>query len=268
VKRIFSKQKPKKSHARDHIIKPLLERLSRDRQFLHEILEIRVAALDKTTHAMPDTPLSSIALDMFPPDIKCLGLNYDEVTLLFIGAAMEKMKNDGSEKVYVHPFEILPPPETCDHWLGKAKIIANQGLLMNALKCCEKALVIDSKNAPAWSEKGDILFYLAEMVSPPATFSEKPSTSRALSMLSGSKARYEEVLQCYEHAISIDPKCLSAIYSKGACLIEIGRPTQDWSKVRQAIECFESVLRIDPSHENAKIALKMCRDEIRSKGNR
>lgn len=257
-------RKPKNSKIRDHLLNPLLERLSRDRQFLHEILEIRVAALDKATRAMPDIPLSTIALDLLPPDIGRLGLNYDEVIDLFTSAAMLKMMHDGSGKVYLHPFEILPSPETCDHWLAKGNIIAGEGLYMNALRCCEKALSIDSKRAEAWLEKGDILFHFAKASSPTATFSGKPSISHTLSRLSGDTGRYEEALQCYERAISLDSKCVSAIYSKGACLVEIGRPTRDFNKVRQAIECFEKVLKIDPSHENAKIALKMCKDAISS----
>jgi tetratricopeptide (TPR) repeat protein len=208
---------------------------------------------------MPGVPLDIVASDLLP-EIKRWGLNYHEVMAFFMSAAVLKMMEDGSGNVYVHPFELLPDPKTCDHWLEKGRIIAKEGLHSSALKCIEKALSIDSNRADVWVEKGDLIFDFAKALSPTVMFTEKPSVSQTLSRLSGDKERYAEALQCFERAISLDPKCVSALYSKGACLIEIGRPTQDFSKVRQAIECFERVLKIDPSHENAKIALKMCRN--------
>jgi tetratricopeptide (TPR) repeat protein len=77
-----------------------------------------------------------------------------------------------------------------------------------------------------------------------------------------SRGLLQNALWCVNKALEIDSRSPSALYCKGAVLIEIGRPTQDFSKVREAKKLFELVLQIDPNHKEAKIALEMCRTSL------
>jgi tetratricopeptide (TPR) repeat protein len=67
-----------------------------------------------------------------------------------------------------------------------------------------------------------------------------------------------EAVRCFEQIIEINPSNAKAWFGKGACLLEMGRPREDSTKVREAIACFKKSLSIDPNNQAVARALRMC----------
>ena len=83
-----------------------------------------------------------------------------------------------------------------------------------AMKCYDKALEIDPKNANVLCNKGASLNELG---------------------------KYDEAMKCYDKALEIDPKNANVLCNKGASLNELG-------KYDEAMKCFDAALEIDAKH--------------------
>ncbi len=92
-----------------------------------------------------------------------------------------------------------------------------QGDYEGAIHSYNKALEIDPKYVPAWTNKGAAL---------------------------GSLGRHEEAIDCSDKALEIDPKDALAWTSKGAALGSLGR-------YEEAIVCFSKSLEFDPKDARA-----------------
>lgn len=247
----------RKLNVREEVMHSIQNRLVNDRQFCNLILAIDDAAILEFIYR-PDTPFDAIFREMLPAELKGLRLTYDEIILLSMGAKLAKVITKETDKLKMHPIELLPSPEQYKHWLEKGKIILGNKLFFNSIRCFDKALEIDPKCTEAWFLKGYCLFQVGSITTEIHTGESPRSANIVWSQLENLRKTLIEALDCFEKAIEINPQYIDAQYYKGACLVEIGRPENDLSKVKEAISCFRKVLSIDPSHKNAKIAIEMC----------
>lgn len=236
---------------RDDLLDPFLKRLIANESFCDAILAIRIRVFDEAVRVRPAEPIDSVAMDYLPAEVKAISPTYEEVVAIFIAAAGAKMVQTKGKELRIHPFELLPPPDECEHWVKKAAVISELGYHANALKCLEQASALDDTRADVWVERGRAIRRLAEQTTP-------TGASPVIARLSGAVSRYEEAIRSYDSALARDPRNVDALYEKGACLIEAGRPSSDWSKVAEALICFRAVLRIDPSHKAAAAAIRQC----------
>jgi len=251
----------RKLNAREEIMRPIQNRLGNDMQFRNLILAIRDAAISESIYR-PDIPFDAIFQDMLPAELKRLGLTYDEILVLSMGVKLAKVITKETDKLEVHPIELLPSPERYEHWLEKGKIILGNKLFYNSIRCFDKAIEITPKCAEAWFLKGRCLFQLGSFTTKIHTAKCPRTANMVWSQLENLRNTLLKALDCFDKAIEINPQYVDAHYYKGACLIEIGRPENDLSKVKEARMCFKRVLSIEPSHKNAQIAIKMCEEVI------
>jgi len=243
---------------REAIMAPILARLSADGRFRNQILSILPVAISKTIYSQPETPLDVLLRELFPIEVKLFRLNYDETMMVCLAARVLNVRHQNTNQVAVHPIELLPPPGEPGHWVEKGKVLHDLGFYWNSIRCFEKAIQMDSGCAEAYYQKGSSLYQLGRVT----TVIERPGETRAASLvwnqLENLRSLFQEAIGCLGQAIGINRRYTEAIYLKGACLIELGRPESDYARVQQAIVCFRQVLAIDPAHENAREALKIC----------
>ena len=112
--------------------------------------------------------------------------------------------------------EVITPPLLREleawEWSDKGNSIARLGRDEEAIRCYDKALEIDPRNAVFWTNKGGSLAILG---------------------------RDEEAIRCYDKALEIDPRLAAAWDSKGSSLAILGRD-------EEAIRCYDKALEIDP----------------------
>jgi tetratricopeptide (TPR) repeat protein len=87
-----------------------------------------------------------------------------------------------------------------------------QGKLEEALQSFSKSLIIDSKNAITWHNKGLTLLRLG---------------------------RLQEAVQCFDTAIEFKDDYAKAWYNKGRALSMIG-------EINKSQECFDKARKLDP----------------------
>jgi glyoxylase-like metal-dependent hydrolase (beta-lactamase superfamily II) len=63
--------------------------------------------------------------------------------------------------------------------------------------------------------------------------------------------RLEEALECYEEALRVNPRHMSAYLSKGLVLTELG-------SFEEALEIFREILKVKPDAEEASIGMGFC----------
>ena len=95
------------------------------------------------------------------------------------------------------------------------------GNLLEAIKCYDKALQIDPKNIFAYRGKGDAL----------------------------RRSRWpKEAIKCFDKAIEIDPKNAAVLNEKGTALLDL-------KEYEEAIECFDKAIEIEKRTEKRPIYL-------------
>lgn len=250
-----------KLDARKEMMASIQKRLTNDIQFRHLMLKIRNITISKSVYELPETSFDVIFQNLLPSDLKKLGLTYDEIKVICLRARIAQVMANEADKVEVHPIELLPSPERYEYWLEKGKIVMNHGLFFNSIRCFDKSIEINSKCTEAWFFKGYCLFKLGNV-----TVINAPRYLRSANLiwpqLENLKNTLLKSLDCFNKTIEINSQYVDAYYYKGACLIEIGRPQNDFHIVKDARECFKKALAIDPYHKNAQTALKMCNESI------
>jgi len=96
-------------------------------------------------------------------------------------------------------------------------VLANLGKYAEEVKCYDKAIKINPKDAEAWFNKGAALANLG---------------------------KYAEEVKCYDKAIKINPNYDKAWYNKGVTLRNLG-------KYAEAVKCYDNAIKIKPNYDKA-----------------
>jgi Tfp pilus assembly protein PilF len=96
---------------------------------------------------------------------------------------------DGASKMVEMALE--ENPESSDAWAARADIMYFKGENAEALRCCDRSLMIDPGNARAWNTRGNALYSLG---------------------------RYDEAERCYSTAIKAEPLMVRAWRNKKMAL--------------------------------------------------
>jgi tetratricopeptide (TPR) repeat protein/tRNA A-37 threonylcarbamoyl transferase component Bud32 len=103
-------------------------------------------------------------------------------------------------------------PRDAEVWNNKGDCLDSLGRREEAIRCCERALELNPRDATAWNNKGAIL---------------------------DSLGRTEEAIRCYDRALELDPRDAKAWINKGRSLGTLGRH-------EDAIRCLDRALELDP----------------------
>ena len=149
--------------------------------------------------------------------IKCLEKNpnnrYNDFTELKFN--LIKIFNNLNGEYY----EVVGEKElfTENDWSNKGIALNTLGKHQEAIKCYDKSLEINPRDAVAWSNKGTALNTLG---------------------------KYQDAIKCYDKSLEITPRDAGAWSNKGLALYNLGKP-------QEAIKCCDKALEIDPRHCNA-----------------
>jgi len=103
-------------------------------------------------------------------------------------------------------------PRDAKAWNNKGSSLASLGRYDEAIRCCDKALELEPRLAQAWSNKGLSLANLN---------------------------CYDEAIRCCDKALELDPRYAAAWTNKGGSLAKLGR-------YAEATRCFDKALEINP----------------------
>ncbi len=124
-----------------------------------------------------------------------------------------------------------------------------------AIKCFDKAIEIDPKNAAAWSEKGYALNELGNFLEAIKCFDKAieidPKNIFAYRGKGDALRRsrwHKEAIKCFDKAIEIDPKNAAVLNDKGTALLDL-------KEYEEAIECFDKAIEIEKRTEKRPIYL-------------
>jgi eukaryotic-like serine/threonine-protein kinase len=103
-------------------------------------------------------------------------------------------------------------PRDAFFWNNKGASLRSLGRYEESILCCDKALELDPRLAGAWNNKGNSLDDLG---------------------------RFEEAIRCYDKSLELDPRNASAWNNKGNSLHDLGRD-------EEAMRCYDKSLQLDP----------------------
>jgi len=149
-------------------------------------------------------------------------------------------------------FQPVKPEEFAAwEWMNKGVSLANLGRREEAIRCYDRALEIDPRDADAWYNKGVSLADLGRRDEAihcyDRTLEIDPRYAKAWYNKGNSLdnlGRREEAIRCYDRALEIDPRDAKAWYNKGVSLDNLGRR-------EEAIRCYDRALEIDPRDAKA-----------------
>src|SRR5918998_804142 len=114
-----------------------------------------------------------------------------------------------------------------------------------AIKCFDKAIEVDPKNAAAWSEKGYTLNELGNLLEAIKCFDKAlqidPKNVFAYRGKGDALRRsrwHKEAIKCFDKAIEVDPKNAAVLNDKGTALLEV-------KEYEEAIECFDKAIETE-----------------------
>jgi tetratricopeptide (TPR) repeat protein len=144
----------------------------------------------------------------------------------------------------------------------------------SALACYNNALRYNSKSVEAWIGKADCLEYLESQRDTDIFADIKDCYDKITSMNpqlfeaysskgylylreynSGRQSNKEtlvEAARIFDQALKINPNSIESWYGKGEALELQFSHTQNQNVIREAIECLDNALRIDPSYSEAR----------------
>jgi tetratricopeptide (TPR) repeat protein len=141
--------------------------------------------------------------------------------------------------------------QTAYSWNNKGAALHQLGQFEEALKCYDKMLEIDPRDATALCNKGNVLRDLGryeEAISCcDKALALDPQSKNAWLNKSGALdklGRHEEAIRCCDSALTIDPRFAEAWNNKGTILNRLDRRVE-------AIVCYDKALEIDPRNAGA-----------------
>ncbi len=167
--------------------------------------------------------------------------------------------------------QALNPPESeaLEAWEWNMRGVS-LGRDEEAIRCYNKALELDPRDAVTWHNKGIALKNLGQYEEAVRCCDEALALDPRDSVASyirgcslDSLGRYEETICCFDRALELDPRYAEAWYGKGCSLTSLGR-------YEEAICCYDRTLKIDPRHAAAwgdkgssLVRLGRCEDAVR-----
>lgn len=166
--------------------------------------------------------------------------------------AMQKLYQEGRYSDLTETFQAAEEP--CVHqWLADA--FHKQGDLMSALSHYEQAISVDPQNARLFVHQGICRFSLedysasrSDLISAHELGSSDKRIPYYLGACSYMEGDYDNCLAYLEDALRSDPAYYDALYLKGACQVELGKPTS-------AEGTFQKCMDINPDDYLLKINL-------------
>jgi tetratricopeptide (TPR) repeat protein len=113
-------------------------------------------------------------------------------------------------------------PENFKYWLALADALVKRNMYELAIRCFGKATSLDTRSRQAWYIKGNPL-----RINQPIRHYE------------------DQVLECYDKSIEIDPNFIDAWNNKGLALHNLA--LGNLKKYKEAIECYDKAIEIDPN---------------------
>jgi tetratricopeptide (TPR) repeat protein len=124
-----------------------------------------------------------------------------------------------------------------------------------AIKCFDKAIEVDPKNAVAWSEKGYVLNELGNLIEAIKCFDKAIEVDpknifayRGKGVALRRSRWHKEAIKCFDKAIEVDPKNAVVLNDKGIALLDL-------KEYNEAIECFDKAIEVEKRTENRPIYL-------------
>ena len=142
-------------------------------------------------------------------------------------------------------------PFTETDWSNKGIALDTLGKYQEAIKCYDKSIEINPRDAGAWNNKGTALNTLGKhqeaikcygkaLEITPRYFEAWNNKGVAL----GRFGKHPEAIVCYDKALEINPRYAIAWSNKGVALNELG-------KLHEAIVCYDKALEINPRYFEA-----------------
>jgi len=127
---------------------------------------------------------------------------------------------------------LLLDPNFTFAWINKGVSLGSLGRHEEAIRCFDKALEFDPHNALVWSNKGASLDSMSRFADPHFVDSWQ------------NLGRYQEAIRCFDKALEFDPHNALVWSNKGTSLDSLGR-------YQEAIRCFDKALEFDPHNVGA-----------------
>jgi tetratricopeptide (TPR) repeat protein len=147
-------------------------------------------------------------------------------------------------------------PENFKYWLALADALVKRNMYELAIRCFGKVISLDTRSRQASYIKGNPLrinqpirhyedqvleCYDKSIEIDPNFIDAWNNKGLALHNLAlGNLKKYKEAIECYDKAIEIDPKYVNAWFNKGLSLDNL-------KKYKEAIECYDKAIEIDPN---------------------
>ncbi len=157
--------------------------------------------------------------------------------------------NDEAEQVLVGVTQDFP--SSTEPWKALAEFQKRRGALDAALASLDKALAIDAQDDRLRFERGDLLVQMgrfdeAEAVS--VTLPEGPARDILTGSILLHRQRYAEALDAYARGLSRWPENVGAHFGAAEAAERTGAR-------QRAIAEYQAVLRVEPNHPEARVAL-------------
>jgi len=148
--------------------------------------------------------------------------------------------------------EVIKPPELKDleawEWNNKGGSLYRLGRIDEAIRCYDKALELDPRNANIWLDKGVNLHSLGRFGEAIHCYDRALELDPQDAYTWNNKGislyrlgRFDESIRYYDKALEIDPRYAYAWYNKGNSLCSLGQ-------YDEAIRCYDKALELDPRH--------------------
>ncbi len=217
---------------RGDIIEPIAHRIENESEFRQLLLKIYAIASAQSQFSFPDSSIYEIIQNLLPSELKNLNLTHDEIAHIVLQAETFDAK-ENSRPLKVFDEFLFGDPAESKYWVDKGKLMLDNCLLNNAIRCFNKAINIDPNRLDALYAKGWCLLKLSTI------------GLKLINNIWKDLTHFTDMTRnansCFERIIEIDPQNALAWHGKGTCLLEISRytTTKGIPNVRGTIDCFK-----------------------------